>query len=76
MVCMNEMITARNTQDGTVGRYPRYLVDHPVIGRHLEEVPHGTKPTVPLDELVREKFDLPAREDAPESAPKRKKSDV
>lgn len=63
---MNETVTARNTEDGTVGLYRKSFVDHPILGRYLEEVPFNTKPSVSLDFLVREKFDLPKREDVPE----------
>lgn len=58
---MNEIITARNKETRKVGRYPRSLVEHEVLGKYLEEVPFGTKSFVDLDELVREKNDLPAR---------------
>lgn len=77
MDCMNEIITARNTEDGTVGLYPRWMVGHPLVGKYLEEVEHGAKPSVPLDDLVREKFDLPEREEPqPETDLKRKKTNV
>ena len=49
------MITARNKEDGSVGRYPRRTVEHPVLGRFLEEVEHGAKPFKPLSELNKDK---------------------
>lgn len=52
---MNEIVTARNTEDGSVGRYPRSIVGHPVLGKYLEEVPFGTKPRIPLSKKVAEK---------------------
>lgn len=52
MVDMSEMITARNTEDGSVGRYPRKIVEHQVLGKYLEEVPFGTKPRVTLKAKV------------------------
>lgn len=63
---MNETVTARNTEDGTVGFYRKSFVEHPILGRYLEEVPVNSKPFVSLDSLVREKFDLPKREDVSE----------
>lgn len=52
---MDEMITARNKEDGSVGRYPRDKVEHPVLGRFLEEVEFGAKPFKPLSELNKNK---------------------
>lgn len=49
---MSEIITARNTVDRSVGKYERRFVEHPVLGKYLEEVPEGTKPFKSLDELV------------------------
>lgn len=63
MVYMSETITARNTVTRKVGQYKRRLVEHPVLGKFLEEVESGAKDYVALDTLVREKFDLPAREE-------------
>lgn len=63
MESMDDKITARNTEDGTVGVYRRFLVEHPVLGEFLEEVEPGSKPLVELDDLVVEKFDLPPREE-------------
>lgn len=60
----DEIVTARNTEDGTTGIYPRNLVDHPVLGEYLEEVEWGSKPIVSIDDLVVQHFDLPDREDA------------
>lgn len=47
-----ETVTARNKVDGSVGIYPEHIVTHPVFGKHLEVVPHGTKPRVSLSSLV------------------------
>lgn len=52
---MDEMITARNKEDGSVGRYPRWTVEHAVLGYFLEEVEHGAKPFKPLSELNKDK---------------------
>lgn len=52
MDCMNEIVTARNTEDGTVGRYKRSFVEHPILGKYLEEVPFDAKPRIPLRDVV------------------------
>jgi hypothetical protein len=38
---------ALNTLTGIVDFQPEHIVDHPVIGRYLKEVPEGTKSLVP-----------------------------
>lgn len=63
---MSEIVTARNTEDGTVGLYRKSFVEHPILGQYLEEVSFNSKPLVTLDTLVRETFDLPPREDVSE----------
>lgn len=52
---MNEYVTVRNTVTGGVGKVRRRIAEHAVFGLHLEIVPDGTKPTVPLKELVDKK---------------------
>lgn len=52
MECMNEIVTARNTEDGSVGQYPRHILDHPILGRYLEEAPYGSKPRKSLQDIV------------------------
>ena len=66
---MNEIVTARNVITRKVGQYKRRLVDHPVLGKFLEEVPFGTKSFVPLVDLVREHVALPDPEEDEYEAP-------
>lgn len=49
---MSEFVYARNTVDGSVGKYRERLVAHPVLGKFLEEVPEGTKPRKKISDLV------------------------
>lgn len=43
-----EMVTVRNRETGRVGKVPRHIAEHKIFGAHLEIVPAGTKPKVPL----------------------------
>lgn len=52
---MNDYVTVRNTLNGGVTRVRRRIAEHAVFGKHLEIVPDGTKPSVPLSELVDKK---------------------
>jgi len=52
MGCMDNFVTARNSETGKIGSYPRRFVEHPVLGRFLEEVPSGAKPRIPLQVMV------------------------
>lgn len=49
---MNEYVTVRNLLDGQVGKVRRNIVEHEIFGEHLEIVPAGTKPLVPLSKIV------------------------
>lgn len=50
----NEYVLVRNIATRQVGRLRKSLVDHPIFGVGLEEVPSGTKPFKPLTEIVDE----------------------
>lgn len=56
---MNDYVTVRNTLNGGVTRVRRRIAEHAVFGKHLEIVPDGTKPSVPLSELVDKKRPKP-----------------
>ena len=49
---MNELVTVRNTTNGGVARVRRNIAEHEIFGEHLEIVPDGTKPLIPLSKLV------------------------
>lgn len=49
---MNELVTVRNKLNGGVAKVRRSIAEHPIFGEHLEIVPAGTKPKVPLEKLV------------------------
>lgn len=49
---MNEYVTVRNLLNGGVTKVRRNIAEHPVFGEHLEIVPAGTKPLVPITKLV------------------------
>lgn len=49
---MNELVTVRNTLNGGVAKVRRNIAEHSVFGKHLEIVPDGTKPMIPLSKLV------------------------
>lgn len=49
---MNELVTVRNKLNGGVAKVRRSIAEHPIFGEHLEIVPAGTKPRVPLEKLV------------------------
>lgn len=51
---MNELVTVRNTVNRGVTKVRRRIAEHPVFGKHLEIVPDGTKPYVPLTQIVDE----------------------
>lgn len=57
---MNELVTVRNLLNGGVARVRRNIAEHPVFGKHLEIVPDGSKPRVPLHELTGKKTAKPA----------------
>lgn len=41
------MPLALNTLTGLVDYQPDHIVEHPILGRYLLEVPEGTKPLLP-----------------------------
>lgn len=43
-----ELVTVRNLETGRVGKVTRHIAEHKIFGAHLEIVPAGTKPKVPL----------------------------
>lgn len=49
---MNDLVTVRNRINGGVAKVRRRIAEHDVFGEHLEIVPDGTKPRVPLTKLV------------------------
>lgn len=67
MDCMNEIVTARNTVTRKVGRYARRLVEHPVHGKYLEEVPADTKQFKTIEEISRNMRTEPIFEFEPET---------
>lgn len=63
---MNEMVTVRNRLNGGVTQVYRKIAEHAVFGKNLEIVPDGTKPTIPLTEIVEKAKPRPkAAEQAP-----------
>lgn len=49
---MNDLVTVRNLVNGGVAKVRRNIAEHPVFGKHLDIVPDGTKPLVPLTKIV------------------------
>lgn len=49
---MNDLVTVRNLVNGGVAKVRRRIAEHDVFGVHLEIVPDGTKPLVPLTKIV------------------------
>ena len=49
---MNELVTVRHRLNGGVTRVRRNIAEHEVFGEHLEIVPDGTKPLIPLTKIV------------------------
>jgi len=67
----DKTVTTRHAISGKVdNNTPVHIARHPVLGKHLVEVPEGTKPFVP--ELISHKLDRDA--DAPKPAPEVKAS--
>lgn len=53
---MADTVTTRHRISGAVDRNtPRHVAEHPVLGKHLDIVPEGTKPFEP--ELYKAKTD-------------------
>lgn len=49
---MADTVTTRHRISGAVDRNtPRHVAEHPILGKHLDIVPEGTKPLVP--ELIK-----------------------
>lgn len=51
---INDIVTVRNLLNGGVAKVRRRIAEHEVFGKHLEIVPDGTKPIVPLTKLVKD----------------------
>lgn len=43
-----DFVTVKHLETGAIGRVPRRIAEHEVLGRDLVIVPDGTKPRVPL----------------------------
>lgn len=51
----NDYVTVKNLETRKVGQVRRRIAEHPILGKHLEIVPEGTKSFVSLPELVTKK---------------------
>lgn len=47
-----EFVTVRNLLNGGIARVRPRIANHPVFGKNLKIVPPGSRPFVPLSELV------------------------
>lgn len=49
---MNDLVTVRHRINGGIAKVHRHIAEHEVFGEHLEIVPDGTKPLIPLTKIV------------------------